>query len=54
VVLDVMTGEELLRIPTPATRASIGSLIFGENGDVYLAANEPGQPTGFLVRFYIP
>ena len=54
VVLDVMTGEELLRIPTPATRASIGSIIFGENGDVYLAANEPGQPAGFLVRFYIP
>lgn len=54
VVLDVLTGEELLRIPTPAVRASIGSIIFTENGDVYLAANEPGQPTGFLVRFYIP
>ena len=54
VVLDVMTGEELLRIPTPATRASIGSIIFTENNDVYLAANEPGQSTGFLIRFYIP
>jgi hypothetical protein len=54
VVLDVITGEELLRVPTPAVRSSIGSIIFTENGDVYLAANEPGQPTGFLVRFYIP
>jgi hypothetical protein len=53
-VLDVMTGEELLRIPTPAVRSSIGSIIFTENNDVYLAANEPGQPTGFLIRFYIP
>lgn len=53
VVLDVLTGEELLRIPTPAVRSSIGSIIFTENGDVYLAANEPGQATGKLIRFYI-
>jgi hypothetical protein len=53
VVLDVLTGEELLRIPTPAVRSSIGSIIFTENGDVYLAANEPGQDTGKLIRFYI-
>ncbi|MEL6526918.1 MAG: hypothetical protein AAFQ07_14535, partial [Chloroflexota bacterium] len=41
VVLDVLTGEELLRIPTPAVRSSIGSIIFTDNGDVYVAANEP-------------
>jgi hypothetical protein len=52
VVRDLLTGEELLRIPTPATRASIGSVVFTENGDVYMAANEPGQPTGFLVRIH--
>lgn len=54
VAFDVLTGEELLRIPTPAVRSSIGSILLTENGDVYLAANEPGQPTGFLIRFYIP
>jgi hypothetical protein len=54
VVRDLFTGEELLRVPTPATRASIGSIVLTENGDVYMAANEPGQPTGLLVYIYIP
>ncbi len=54
VVLDVLTGDELLRIPTPATRATIGSILLMPNGDVYLASNEPGKPTGFLVRFSVP
>jgi hypothetical protein len=51
VVLDLLTGEELVRIPTPAARATIGAIVGLPNGDVYLAANEPGQPTGFLIRF---
>jgi hypothetical protein len=54
VVRDLLTGEEILRVPTPATRASIGSVILAENGEVYMASNEPGQPMGFLVRFYSP
>lgn len=54
VMLDLMTGDELLRIPTPATRASIGSVICTPGGDVYMAANESGQPTGFLVRIHVP
>jgi hypothetical protein len=54
VVLDILTGDELLRIPTPATRASIGSILPQPNGDVYMASNEPGKPTGFLVRFSVP
>jgi hypothetical protein len=54
VVRDLFTGEEVLRVPTPATRASLGSIVSTENGDIYMAANEPGQPTGFLLRLYIP
>jgi hypothetical protein len=53
VVLDVVTGEVLLRVPTPATRASLGSIVFTENGDVWMADSESGQPTGFLTRFYV-
>lgn len=54
VVLDILTGDELLRIPTPATRASNGNIALQPNGDVYMVANEPGEPTGFLVRFSAP
>jgi haloalkane dehalogenase len=54
VVRDLVTGQELLRVPTPATRASIGSIVLTENGDVYMAANEPGQSTGLLIHIYIP
>ncbi len=50
VVLDLMTGEELLRIPTPATRATIGTILLTPDNEVFLSCNEPGQPTGFLVR----
>lgn len=50
VVLDLMTGNELLRIPTPATRATIGSILLTPDNEVFLASNEPGQPTGLLVR----
>lgn len=35
-------------------RATIGMILFMPNGDVYKAGNEPGQPTGFLVRFSVP
>jgi hypothetical protein len=54
VVLDLITGDELLRVPTPATRATIGAILATPDNDVYLASNEPGQPSGFLVRVYLP
>ena len=54
VVLDLITGDELLRVPTPATRATIGAILATPDNDVYLASNEPGQSTGFLVRVYLP
>lgn len=50
VVLNLMTGDELLRVPTPATRATIGAILLTPEGDAYLASNESGRPTGFLVR----
>ena len=53
VVLDLLTGEEIVRVPTPATRATIGAILFTPDGDVYLASNEPGEPTGFLVRMSV-
>ena len=53
VALDILTGDELLRIPTPATRASIGTILLQPNGDVCMASNEPGEPTGFLVRLTV-
>ena len=54
VVLDLMTGDKLLRVPTPATRATIGQILPTANGDVYISSNEPGQPTGFLIRIHVP
>jgi hypothetical protein len=54
VVLDLMTGDELLRVPTPATRATIGQILPTAAGDVYISSNETGRPTGFLVRIRLP
>ena len=53
VVLDLDTGDELLRLPTPAKRATIGSILLTRDGEVYLASNEPGEPTGLLIRFRV-
>lgn len=50
VVLDLMTGEERVRLPTPSTRATIGSLLCTSADEVWLASNEPGRATGHLVR----
>jgi len=53
VVLDLLTGEEIVRVPTPAARATIGAILVTADGDVYLASNEPGEPTGFLIRLSV-
>ena len=37
----------------PSTRATIGAILVTGDGDVYLASNEPGEPTGFLVRMSV-
>jgi outer membrane protein assembly factor BamB len=50
VVLDLVTGEERVRLPTPSTRATIGSLLCTPADEVWMASNEPGRPTGHLVR----
>lgn len=54
VVLDLSTGEELLRLPTPATRASISTIIASSANEVYFGSNEPGQPIGLFHRIYVP
>ena len=54
VVLDLTTGEELLRVPTPARRASITSIIASSANEVYFGSNEPGEPIGLFHRVYVP
>jgi hypothetical protein len=54
VVLDLMTGEEMLRVPTPATRATIATIIVSSANEVYFGSNEPGQPIGLFHRIYGP
>jgi hypothetical protein len=54
VVLDLTTGEELLRVPTPATRATISTIIVSRANEVYFGSNEPGQPIGLFHRIYVP
>jgi hypothetical protein len=53
VVLDILTGDELLRIPTPATRATIGTILLLSNGDVYrapLRSSCDGLLTSVVIR----
>jgi outer membrane protein assembly factor BamB len=54
VVLDLTTGEEILRVPTPATRATISEIIVSSANEVYFGSNEPGQPIGLFHRIYVP
>lgn len=53
VVLDLVTGKELIRKTTAATRATIGTIILTRNNEVYFGSNEPGKATGLFHRFYI-
>jgi len=54
VVLDLATGEELLRVATPATRATIATIVVSTANEVYFGSNEPGQPIGLFHRIYVP
>lgn len=54
VVLDLTTGEELLRVPIYATRATISTIITSSANEVYFGSNEPGQPIGLFHRIYVP
>lgn len=54
VVLDLTTGEEMLRVPTPATRATIATIIVSSANEVYFGSNEPGQPIGLFHRIFVP
>jgi len=53
VVFDLKTGEELLRVPTPATRATFSVVAHTSSNETFLVAPESGKPTGFVVRFYV-
>ncbi|MBN1260587.1 MAG: hypothetical protein JXB35_07895 [Anaerolineae bacterium] len=53
VVLDLMTGEEILRVPTPATRATISTIIVSSANEVYFGSNEPGRETGLFHRLVV-
>jgi hypothetical protein len=53
VVLDLMTGEEMLRVTTPGTRATISTIIVSAANEVYFGSNEPGQPIGLFHRIYV-
>lgn len=50
VILDLFTGTELGRIPTPATRPSISQTRVGAYNDFYYCSNEPGQLLGYFHR----
>ena len=53
VVFDLKTGEELLRVPTPSTRATFSVVAHTSSNETFLVAPESGKPTGFVVRFYV-
>ena len=53
IVLDLITGEELFRVPTPATRATIATIVVGTNNEVYFGSNEPGEATGLYHRIFV-
>jgi hypothetical protein len=53
VVLDLLTGDELIRVTTPATRATISTIVVSSNNEVYFGSNEPGKKTGLFHRIYV-
>lgn len=50
VVLDLLSGTELGRVATPATKPTIATMVIGLNNDVYYCSNEYGSPTGYFHR----
>ena len=54
VVLDLFSGEELCRIVTPASRATVATIVVSAANEVYFGSNEPGKETGLFHRFYLP
>lgn len=54
VVLDLTSGEELCRVVTPATRATVSTIVVSAANEVYFGSNEPGEETGLFHRFYVP
>jgi hypothetical protein len=52
VALDLITGKDLLRIATPATRATIATIV-ANRSDVFFGSNEPGRSTGLFHRFHV-
>lgn len=53
IVLDLTSGEELFRVPTPATRATIATIVAGTNNEVYFGSNEPGEEVGLYHRIFV-
>lgn len=54
VMVDLITGEELLRVATPASRATVSTIVVSAADEVYFGSNEPGRPTGLFHRFFVP
>ncbi|MDX2009235.1 MAG: hypothetical protein SFW67_03545 [Myxococcaceae bacterium] len=54
VAVDLKTGEELLRVATPATRPTIATIVVSAANEVYFGSNEPGAKTGLFHRFHVP
>jgi hypothetical protein len=53
VALDLVTGVERFRVETPATRATISTIVVSTNNEVYFGSNEPGKSTGLFHRIYV-
>ena len=53
IVLDLATGAEMFRVPTPATRATIATIVVGTTNEVYFGSNEPGEATGLYHRIFV-
>ena len=54
VVLNLTSGKELCRVATPATRATVSTIVVSTANEVYFGSNEPGSESGLFHRFYIP
>ena len=53
VILDLLTGDELGKIKTPATNPTIATIAVGMNNDVYYCSNEQGSLLGYFHRIYV-
>jgi len=53
IVLDLLTGNELARVPLGAALPTVGTVFIGQNNDVYILNSESGNKNGLISRIYI-